>query len=324
MTHRIAVLALPPVIGYDLTIPSQVFGTANSVLGRSEYDVQIVGLTNDPIPSHHGYGIVPQAGPRALAEADSVIVPGTNLPGPRRDGVLPEDLRAALARVREETRMISICTGAFVLGAAGILDGRRATTHWAKEATFRRLYPRVDLQPNVLFTDDENVLTSAGLSAGVDLCLHLLRKDCGPSVANAVARYLVVPPWREGGQAQFIDRIVPEDASDSTAAVREWAAMHLEQKHSVSSLAARAHMSVRTFARRFREETGQTPAAWLIQQRVREAQRLLETTDLPIDVVADRSGLGTGASLRQHLRRTAGVGPATYRRTFRGPNAVAS
>lgn len=322
MTHRIAVLALPPVIGYDMVIPSQVFGSANEVLGRAAYDVQVVGLTKEPIRSHHGYGIVPESDIEALADADSVIVPGTVLHGPRRDGVLPDVLRDGLARVRPGTRMISICSGAFVLGAAGILDGRRATTHWAMASSFRRLYPRVDLQPNVLFVDDGDVLTSAGLSAGADLCLHIVREECGPAVANAVARFLVVPPWREGGQAQFIDRAVPTDDADSTAAVRQWAVEHLAEKHSVSSLATRAHMSARTFARRFREETGQTPAAWLIQQRVREAQRLLESTDLPIDLVAERAGLGTGTSLRQHMRRTAGVGPATYRRTFRGPTAI--
>ena len=323
MPHRIAVLALPPVIGYDTVIPSQVFGVANSVLGHAAYDVQVVGLTGGPIPSYHGYAIVPEAGIEVLAEVDSVIVPGTTMRGPRRDGVLPEDLREGLRKVRPGTRMISICTGAFVLGAAGILDGRRATTHWGHADDFRRLYPRVDLEPNVLFTDDDDVLTSAGLSAGVDLCLHVVRKECGSAVANAVARYLVVPPWREGGQAQFIDRAVTNDDTESTAAVREWALQNLDQKLSVGLLAEKAHMSVRTFARRFREETGQTPAAWLIQQRVRGAQRLLESTELPIDVVAERAGLGTGASLRQHLRRTAGVGPATYRRTFRGPKAMA-
>ncbi|WP_134321730.1 GlxA family transcriptional regulator [Cumulibacter soli] len=322
MTHRIVVLALPPVIGFDLVIPSQVFGVANNVLDRKRYDVQIAALTADPVRSYHGYSIVPDAGIEALATADSIIVPGTRMPGPLREGNLPDDLRAGLGKAPTHARMISICTGAFVLAAAGLLDGRRATTHWAYADRFRRLYPRVDLQPNVLFTDDGSVLTSAGLSAGTDLCLHVVRQDCGADVANAVARFLVVPPWREGGQAQFIDRAVPQDASDSTAAVREWALQHLVEKLPVARLAQQAHMSPRTFARRFQEETGQTPALWLNQQRVRAAQRLLEATDLPIEVVAERSGLGTGASLRQHFRRTTGVGPATYRRTFRGTNAA--
>lgn len=322
MTHAVAILALPPVIGYDLAIPPQVFGVANEVLGRREYDVQTVGLTTDPVQSVHGYAIVPQAGAEALASADTVIVPGTVMPGPRREGRLPELLAEALAGVRPGARLVSICTGAFVLGAAGLLDGRRATTHWDKAADFRRLYPKVDLDANVLFVDDGDVLTSAGLSAGNDLCLHIVRKDVGAAAANEVARYLVVPPWREGGQAQFIDRAVPLDTSGSTAGLRAWLGEHLADKHSVATLAARAHMSPRTFARRFREETGQTPAAWLTQQRIHEAERLLEATDLPIDVVAERAGLGTGASLRQHMRRTAGVGPASYRRTFRGPEST--
>lgn len=319
MTHRIAVLALPPVIGYDMVIPSQVFGVTNQVLGRAAYDVQVAGLSREPIPSLHGYGIAPQAGAEALADADTIIVPGTLLTGPRQEGALPPGLAAAWETIRAGTRLVSICTGAFVLAAAGVLDGRPATTHWDKAAEFRRLYPRVHLDPNVLFIDDGDVLTSAGLAAGVDLCLHLVRKEHGPHVANEVARFLVVPPWREGGQAQFINRAVPAGDADSTAAVRAWALERITDKHTVASLAKRAHMSVRTFARRFREETGQSPAAWLTQQRVRAAEHLLESTDLPIDVVADRAGLGTGASLRQHLRRTAGVGPATYRRTFRGP-----
>ncbi|WP_153503346.1 GlxA family transcriptional regulator [Cumulibacter manganitolerans] len=322
MTHSVAILALSPVIGYDLAIPPQVFGVANEVLGRREYDVRTVGVTADPVTSVHGYAIVPQAGVEALAAADTVIVPGTVMPGPRREGRLPDDLAEALAGVRPGTRLVSICTGAFVLGAAGLLDGRRATTHWDKAADFRRLYPKVDLDPNVLFVDDGDVLTSAGLSAGNDLCLHIVRKDVGADVANEVARYLVVPPWREGGQAQYIDRAVPLDDAGSTAALRAWLAEHLAEKHSIASLAAHAHMSPRTFARRFREETGQTPGAWLTQQRIREAERLLEATDLPIDLVAQRAGLGTGASLRQHMRRTAGVGPASYRRTFRGPEST--
>lgn len=321
MTHRIAVLALPPVIGYDMVIPSQVFGATNDALDRRAYDVQVVGLSTDPIPSLHGYGIVPQAPIAALADADTVIVPGTLLPGPRHEGVLPPELRAGWESIRPGTRLISICTGAFVLAAAGVLDDRRATTHWAMADRFRRLYPRVDLDPTVLFVDAGDVLTSAGLSAGTDLCLHVVRRDHGSEVANQVARFLVVPPWREGGQAQFIDRVVPKRDAESTAPAREWVLANLTEKHSVAALAERVHMSERTFTRRFREETGQSPGAWLIQQRVRAAEHLLETTDLPIDAVAARAGLGTGASLRQHLRRTAGVGPATYRRTFRGPGA---
>jgi transcriptional regulator GlxA family with amidase domain len=213
---------------------------------------------------------------------------------------------------------VSICTGAFVLAAAGVLDGRPATTHWAHVESFRRLYPAVRLDENLLYVDDGDVLTSAGLAAGVDLCLHLIRRDHGVAAANRAARYNVVAPWREGGQAQFIDRPVPATGPDGTAYAREWALANLDSPLDVARLAGEARMSVRTFNRRFREETGRSPGAWLIERRVDSARHLLETTDLPIDDVARRSGLGTGASLRQHLRATIGVAPSAYRRTYRG------
>ena len=211
---------------------------------------------------------------------------------------------------------MSICTGAFVLASAGLLHGRRATTHWEYADDLARLYPEVQVDADVLFTDEGDVLTSAGLSAGVDVCLHLLRHDHGSEVANRVARHCVVPPWRDGGQAQYIERHVPAPTDDSTAGARAWALDHLDTD--VPALARHAGMSLRTFARRFRDETGLSPGAWLIQQRVRHAQHLLEATDLGIDDVADRAGLGTAASLRAHLRTRAGVSPSDYRRTFRG------
>jgi transcriptional regulator GlxA family with amidase domain len=248
-----------------------------------------------------------------------VIVPGTQLPGPRRDGTLPREVADALAGVHRGTRLVSICTGAFVLAAAGLLDGRPATTHWKHADDLAALYPAVRLDPEVLFTDDGDVLTSAGLSAGVDLCLHLIRRDHGAEVANHVARYCVVPPWRDGGQAQYIERQVPARPDESTAAARWWALANLGTD--VPSLARHAGMSERTFARRFREETGQSPGAWLIQQRIRHAQHLLEATDLGVEAVAAQSGMGTAASLRAHLRSHVGVSPAAYRRTFRAPSA---
>jgi transcriptional regulator GlxA family with amidase domain len=232
--------------------------------------------------------------------------------------VLEADVRAAFAAIRPGTRLVSICTGAFALAAAGLQDGRPATTHWAHADTFRRLFPAVHLDENLLFVDDGEVLTSAGLAAGIDLCLHLIRRDHGVAVANHVARQCVVPPWRAGGQAQFIERPVPAADHDSTAAAREWAAHHLDEPIDVARLAAQARMSIRTFNRRFREETGQSPGAWLLAQRLARAQHLLETSDAPVEEVAGRAGLGSGASLRQHLRATVGVSPLAYRRTFRG------
>jgi transcriptional regulator GlxA family with amidase domain len=317
MTHVVAVLALAPVVGYDMAIPPAVLGAATAADGTALYDVRVCGLDRSLVRSLGGYSITPEHGPEALAEADTVIIPGTRIPGPRYEGTLPDDVAAALALIRPGTRVMSICTGAFVLGAAGILDGRPATTHWARADEFRELYPQVKLDENLLFVDDGDVLTSAGLAAGVDLCLHLARTDHGSDVANRAARYCVVPPWREGGQSQFIERQVPEPGSEGTAPTREWALHHLHADLDLQTLARHARMSVRTFSRRFKAETGMSPGSWLLQQRVRHAQHLLETTDLSVDRVATEAGLGTAASLRHHLRGTIGVSPLAYRKTFR-------
>jgi transcriptional regulator GlxA family with amidase domain len=314
--HRVVVLLLEPLIGYDAVIPAQLLGEAKDAHGRPLYDVTMASLDGTPVRTSSGYSITPQHDASALAEADTVIVPGTQVPGPRTDGSLPTDLGAALATIRPGTRLVSICTGAFVLAAAGLLDGRTATTHWEYADQLAALHPGVSVDPGVLFTDDGDVLTSAGLSAGVDLCLHLLRQDHGTEVANRVARHCVVPPWRDGGQAQYIDRPLPSARGESTAAARDWAMDNLDAD--VTAMARVAGMSLRTFTRRFRLETGQPPGAWLIQQRVRQAQQLLEATDLSVEDVAERAGLGTAASLRVHLRTQAGVSPSDYRRTFRG------
>jgi transcriptional regulator GlxA family with amidase domain len=314
--HRVVVLLLEPAIGYDAVIPVQLFGEAVDDQGRPLYDVTMASLDGGPVMTSSGYSITPQDDVSALAKADTVIIPGTQLRGPRREGSIPAAVAEALASVRRGARIVSICTGAFVLAADGRLDGRAATTHWKHADDLVALYPDVLLDPDVLFTDDGDVLTSAGLSAGVDLCLHLIRRDHGTEIANHVARYCVVPPWRDGGQAQYIERPLPPRSDESTAAVRDWALAHLESD--VPTLARRAGMSLRTFARRFREETGQSPGAWLIQQRVRHAQHLLEATDLGVDEVAERAAMGTAASLRAHLRAHVGVSPAAYRRTFRG------
>jgi transcriptional regulator GlxA family with amidase domain len=317
--HRVAVLLLPPVIGFDAAIPAQLFGSARDDAGRSLYELTMVGLTTDPVPTVTGYAMVPAAGVKALADADTVIVPGTRYPSARYEGVLSDELRAAFALVRPGARRVSICTGAFALAAAGWLDGRPATTHWGSCAALRELYPKVEVDENVLFVDDGDVLTSAGLAAGIDLCLHLIRRDHGTMVANQVARYCVVPPWRDGGQAQFIERPVPSVDGQSTAPARDWALRHLDRPVDVARMASEARMSVRTFNRRFRDETGRSPGAWLIDQRVQHARHLLEATDLAVDEVARRAGLGTGASLRQHLRAAVGLSPLAYRRTFRRP-----
>jgi len=329
MVHRVAVLALDEVVGFDLPMASQILGEARRD-GEPLYDVRVCGV-EPTVRVTSGYRLQLDHGPEALAEADTVIVPGTHCVPVRRDGVLPPAVAEALALVPEHARWMSICTGAFVLAAAGRLDGRRATTHWARAADFRRLFPAVELDEDVLFVDEGDLLTSAGLAAGIDLCLHVLRRDHGSEVANAVARYSVVAPWRDGGQAQFIAAPVPDDRAGGTAPARTWALEHLAEPIAVADLAAVCAMSVRTFTRRFRAETGRSPAAWLLAQRLARARHLLETTTLPVDRVATAAGLGSASSLRAHLGATLGVSPLAYRRRWaagappgdRGPGAHA-
>ncbi len=312
--HRVAVLALDEVVGFDLPMASQILGEARRD-GEALYDVRVCGV-EPTVRVTSGYRLQLDHGPEALAEADTVIVPGTHCVPVRRDGVLPPAVAEALALVPSGARWMSICTGAFVLAAAGRLDGRRATTHWARAADFRRLFPAVELDEDVLFVDEGDLLTSAGLAAGIDLCLHVLRRDHGSDVANAVARYSVVAPWRDGGQAQFIAAPVPDDRAGGTAAARTWALEHLGDPIAVADLAGVCAMSVRTFTRRFRAETGRSPAAWLLAQRLAHARHLLETTTLPVDRVATGAGLGSASSLRAHLGATLGVSPLAYRRRW--------
>lgn len=226
-------------------------------------------------------------------------------------------MASALARVAAGTRVVSICTASFLLAATGLLDGRRATTHWFEAERLARMFPRVTVDPDVLFVDDGDVLTSAGAASGIDLCLHLVRRDHGSEVANRAARRCVVPPWRDGGQAQCIERPVPPPSGTSTAGTREWMLRRLGEPTSLSELAAHARMSVRTFSRRFRDEVGLPPGQWLTGQRVERARYLLESSDLPIDQVARHTGFATGISLRQHFRAATGVSPTAHRQTFR-------
>nr|WP_230329551.1 helix-turn-helix domain-containing protein [Nocardia aurantiaca] len=300
-----------------MSIPPLVLGAAVDDDGNPLYAVHTCGIDTRAVTATGGYAVIPEFGPELLARADTVIVPGTRITKPRQDGTLPPHVAEVLATVRPDARIVSICTGAFVLGAAGILDGRRATTHWRFADRFRALYPKVLLDENLLFVQDGNVWSSAGLAAGIDLCLHLIRTDHGSAAANGAARYCVVPPWREGGQSQFIERQVPEPGSDGTAPTRHWALHHLDRDLDLNSLAAHAHMSVRTFTRRFKAETGMAPGAWILRQRIQHARHLLETTDLSVGEVARGAGMGTAASLRHHMRLELGVPPLTYRKTFR-------
>jgi transcriptional regulator GlxA family with amidase domain len=322
--HRIAVLLLPPVVGFDAAIAPTLFSNATDADGTPLYEVVTCALTPGPVASTTGFDLLPAAGLDVLSTAATVVIPGTRYPSARTEGVLTAEAAEALARIRPGTRLVSICTGAFVLAAAGLLDGRRATTHWKFADSLRRLHPEVLVDENVLFVDDGDVLTSAGLAAGIDLCLHIIRSDHGTQVANAVARYCVVPPWREGGQAQFIDRQVPAPDHFSTAATREWALQHLDEELTVLRLARHAKMSPRTFNRRFREETGQSPGVWVRSRRVDRARELLESRDLPVDEVARLAGLGSGGNLRHHLRRGVGMSPSSYRKVYQGVGAASA
>lgn len=286
-----------------------VFGAADN-----RYEIVTCTVNGRSVQSHSDFSIGVVHDARVLARADTLIIPPFG--DARLTRELPEPVAAALDLVRPGTRIVSICTGAFVLGAAGLLDGRPATTHWALAGTFRKWFPRVDLDPNVLFVDDGDILTSAGASSGVDVCIHIVRRDHGSDLANHVARRCVVPPWRDGGQAQFIEHPVPELGSLGTAVARQWALEHLDQPQSLSDLARHASMSRRTFARRFGDEVGMSPGRWLTQQRVHRARQLLETTDMSVDAIAARVGFATAASLRQHLHAAIGVSPLVYRRTF--------
>ncbi|GAA0338243.1 helix-turn-helix domain-containing protein [Actinoallomurus spadix] len=312
--HRVVVLALDGVIPFELGIPGRIFGGARGPDDEPLYDVVTCTLDGGPVRTHADFSIAVEHDASVLATADTVVIPPFG--GCRPIDRLPEDLAAALALIRPGTRIMSICTGSFVLAAAGLLDGRPATTHWNEAAELQRLFPRARVDPDVLFVDDGDVLTSAGAASGIDLCLHLVRRDHGSEVANRVARRTVVPPWRDGGQAQYIERPVPEPYDEGTAPARAWALEHLNRPISLSELAARAGMSVRTLTRRFQEETGMSPGRWLTRQRVELARHLLETTDLPVDQIARQAGFGTAVSLRQHLHATIGVSPLAYRRTF--------
>lgn len=308
--HSVAVLALEGVYPFELGIPNRVFADAD---GR--YDVRTCTVDGRPVRTSADFTVAVEHGPEALETADTVVIPPFDhaLVSDR----LTEPMATALARIRPGTRIVSICTGAFLLAAAGLLDGRPATTHWVLADTFRRLFPGVALDAEVLFVDDGDILTSAGAASGLDVCLHLVRKDHGSELANRVARRCVVPPWREGGQAQYIEQPVPDLSSAGTAASRQWALERLDQPLTLADLAGHARMSARTFARRFQEETGTSPGRWLIQQRVHRARQLLESSDLSVDRIAGEVGFATGASLRQHLHAAIGVSPLAYRRTFR-------
>lgn len=301
----------------ELGLVHQLFGVA-AADGRRLYEVLTCGASAGLVRTEADFPIYAPHGIEVAASADTLIVPASHEQDEMLEkGELPKDLAAALSRT--SARVASICTGAFVLAAAGLLDGRRATTHWLSCERFREAFPAVRLDPDVLYTDDGTVLTSAGEASGIDLCLHMIRSDHGAAVANEVARRTVVPPYREGGQAQYVPYPVPDLRSSSTAAARAWALEHLDRPLTLRELASQEALSVRSFTRRFRAEVGVSPAQWLIRQRIERARQLLEETDLSIDLVASKAGFGSAAALRKHMQAVVRVSPRAYRRTFRHP-----
>ena len=319
MLRNVAVVVLDGFEPFELGVVCEVFGTDRTGDGLPGYDFAVVAGEPGPLRSPMGFALDTPFGVDRLDEADLVAVPAITETHPRlRQHGYPEPLLEALRRtVARGGRVLSVCTGAFVLGAAGLLDGRRCTTHWRSAAELALLYPAAEVDPSVLYVDADPVITSAGTAAGIDACLYLVRKEHGSKVANAIARRMVVPPHRDGGQAQYIDRPLPAGPADSLAKVISWMEGHLHQQVTVGQLAARAHMSPRSFARRFVAETGTTPQRWLTGQRILLAQQLLEETGETVDVIAERAGFGSATVMRHHFRIWRHTTPHAYRRAFR-------
>ncbi|WP_431979828.1 helix-turn-helix domain-containing protein [Streptomyces qinglanensis] len=307
----VALAVTDGMLHFELSVAYEVFGTDLPAAAGSWYRLSVHGPA---AVRFGGFRLEPDRGLDRLPEADTVIVPGWADVDVDPPAGLVDAVRAAH---EAGARVASLCTGAFVLAAAGLLDGRRATTHWAHTEALAARHPRVEVDPDVLYVDNGSVLTSAGKAAAMDLCLHLVRLDHGSALANTVARRLVVPPHRAGGQAQFVTAPVPEQDAHPLAALLPWTVERLDQPLTVEDLARRANMSTRQLSRRFRTVTGTTPLQWLLTQRIRRAQELLETSADSVDAIAGATGMGTAATLRRHFNRALGVPPDTYRRTFR-------
>lgn len=321
MLKNVATVLLDGVHPFELGVVCEVFGLDRSDEGLPVYDFAVVSAEGPALGTHvGGLTVSTPYGLDRLEEADLIAVPASDA-NVGRD--YPPELLAALRRaVDRGARVLSVCSGVFVLGAAGLLDGRRCAAHWRHADALARRFPRTRVEPDVLYVDEDPVITSAGTAAGIDACLHIVRKEQGPEVANKIARRMIVPPHRDGGQAQYIERPLPRDSCDTVGEVLVWMEQHLDEEVTVEQLAARALMAPRTFARRFQQETGTTPYRWILRQRVLLAQELLEGTDETVDAIAARTGFGTAAALRHQFVRALGTTPNAYRRAFRGPQAA--
>jgi len=313
MIRTVAAVVSHGLAPFEFGVVCEVFGLDRSDQGVPTFDFRVCGPeAGVAVRTSVGAQIVPEHGLDAVDDADLVVVPAIRI-----GTHYPEELLDALRRASARgATMLSVCSGVFVLAAAGVIDGRRVTTHWMHADELRRRHPSLDIDPDVLFVDDGDLVTSAGTAAGIDACLHLVRRELGSRVANVIARRMVVPPQREGGQRQFVQRPVPAAEEDSFAELLDWMTEHLEEPLTVRDLARRAHTSERTFARTFVAQTGTTPLAWLTAQRVAHAQTLLEETRLDLEDLARRCGFGSAALLRHHFRRSVGVTPTEYRTTF--------
>ncbi|HWI30863.1 MAG TPA: helix-turn-helix domain-containing protein [Microbacterium sp.] len=310
----VAVIVQEGFAPFEFGVACEAFGLDRSDDGIPNFDFRIVTPEPGAIPSKLGFSINVENDLSFAYEADLVVVsPTPKEYWPRIDERVMDVVRHAAAR---GAWLLSVCSGSFVLAAAGVLDGRRATTHWMYADKMAQMYPQIDVDPDVLYVQDGRIITSAGTAAGLDACLHLLRQELGAEMTNTIARRMVVPPQRDGGQAQFIAHPLPQVASMSLAPVTDWMLSNLREELTVDDLAARAHMSPRTFARRFKADHGTTPAAWLNRQRIIHAQRLLEETHLGLDRIAYECGFGSAAVLRQNFTRTLGTTPTAYRATF--------
>jgi transcriptional regulator GlxA family with amidase domain len=335
MLRNVAVVVVNGFLPFEFGTICEVFGVDRSDDGLPSYDFAVVAGEPPPLRAHNDFTIQPSCGLERLEEADLIALPAVGddqlsiypVPSgrPRPPREFPGDLLAALHRaVDRGARVLSVCSGAFILGEAGLLDGRRCTTHWRHAEELARRYPAAKVDPDVLYVDDDPVITSAGTAAGIDACLYLVRKEQGSRVANGIARRMVVPPHRDGGQAQYVDQPVAPFCDGTLRDLLEWLRAHLDQPLTVRQLAVRANMSERTFARRFVQDTGTTPQRWLIGQRILLAQQLLEESDETVDAIADRAGFGNATALRHHFRAWRGTTPNAYRRLFRGPPGLTS